>query len=156
MLAALCLRLHGERPLVMDLRASRKDYDHVVALFRRHGKWGCLSKTNHAVLRYREPVYASVRELAMSFFHEYTDDRGRKTLRAYSEPVDLSRLDRAGWMTSEADVWKVPTFIDNARHHSILSPQQLRGMRAAHPVEIRAGKITEWKEPKKKRGRKKG
>ena len=70
MLAAAALRLNGRKPLLVDLTASRRDLDHVIAVFRENGKWGAISKTNHAVLRYREPVYTSIRELAMSFFHE--------------------------------------------------------------------------------------
>lgn len=78
MLAALALRIQGERPLVLDLEASAQDHDHVIALFKRHGCWGAISKTNHAVLRYREPVYKTIRELVLSFFHEYMDGTGRK------------------------------------------------------------------------------
>src|SRR5512142_217167 len=94
MFAAAAFRTHGRPPLVLDLEATDDDHDHVVALFRERGRWGAVSKTNHAVLRYREPVYRSVRELALSYFHEYFLDDGRKTLRRYSDPVDLSRFDR--------------------------------------------------------------
>ena len=69
--AALALRFHGYKPLVVDLTSSNDDYDHVIAVFKKHGKWGAISKTNHGVLRYREPVYSNIRELVMSFFHEY-------------------------------------------------------------------------------------
>jgi hypothetical protein len=151
MLACVALRLNGQKPLVMDLSAGNGDYDHVVALFRRHGMWGCASKTNHAVLRYREPVYASPRELAMSFFHEYTDDKGRKTLRTYSDPIDISKLDHRGWMTSEKDVWFVPTHLIRAKHHQILSRAQLSGLRKADPIEIRVGRVTEWNDPKRRK-----
>src|ERR1700733_9427348 len=82
LIAAAALSLRGQKPLLLDLKASGKDMDHVVALFKRDGKWGAISKTNHAVLRYREPVYASVRELAMSYFHEYFLPSGVKTLRS--------------------------------------------------------------------------
>lgn len=112
MLAAAALRMHGHRPLVVDLKATEADDDHVIAVFRQHGSWGAISKTNHAVLRYREPVYASIRELVLSFFHEYFLKNGKKTLRSYSQPVDLSRFDRRGWMTSEEDVWYIPEYRD--------------------------------------------
>lgn len=145
MFASLALRIHGERPLVLDLEAAPHDFDHVVALFRWHGCWGAISKTNHAVLRYREPVYRSIRELAMSYFHEYTDDAGRKTLRAYSRPVDLSRFDRIGWMTREDDVWDIPAYLAEIPHTDILTRAQRRTLRNADPLEREAGSLIEWK-----------
>lgn len=145
MLAAAALRLLGERPLVLDLTSSSEDQDHVVALFRRHGCWGAISKTNHAVLRYREPVYRTVRELAMSYFHEYfLQSNGKKTLRSYSRPVDLSRFDRRNWMTSEKPVWFVPEYLCDVPHAAILSRAQAASLRRAEPIEIRAGAVVEW------------
>jgi len=154
MLACAAMRLHGRKPLVVDLTASNRDFDHVIAVFKENGKWGAISKTNYAVLRYREPVYNSVRELVMSYFHEYTDSGGRKTLRSYSDPVDLSKLDRTGWMTSEKDVWKVPDHLVKVRHHSILNRSQIARLRRADPIEIKAGKLLEWKQGKKRKSRK--
>ena len=82
--AAMALRIHGHRPLVVDMTAARFDSDHVITVFREEGFWGSISKTNHGVLRYREPVYKSIRELVMSYFHEYFDNyTGRKSLRSY-------------------------------------------------------------------------
>src|SRR3954468_3158885 len=89
LVAALALWMHGRPPLIMDLKTSNDDVDHLVAVFKIGRHWGGITKTNHAVLRYREPVYRDLRELAMSFFHEYFLDSGKKTLRAYSEPFDL-------------------------------------------------------------------
>jgi hypothetical protein len=145
MLAALALRLIGHRPLVLDLKAIEEDDDHVVAVFQERGYWGAISKTNHGVLRYREPVYRSVRELAMSFFHEYFLDDGRKTLRWYSRPVDLSRFDEREWMTAEEGVWYIPEYVDAARHYPILTPSQIRTLRRADPIERKMGRIVEWK-----------
>lgn len=144
MLAAAALRLAGYPPLVMDLKSTDEDDDHVVAVFRDDGYWGAISKTNHGVLRYREPVYRSVRELAMSFFHEYFLDDGRKTLRSYSRPVDLSRFDARGWMTAEEDIWYVPDHVDDVRHFPMLNRTQIARLRKAHPVERAMGKIREW------------
>src|SRR5216684_477813 len=92
MLAACALWVHGEPPLLMDMRAER-DYDHVVALFRRGTCWGAISKTNGIGLRGRDPVYRNLRELAISYFHEYCNRRDHKTLREYSLPYDLRRAD---------------------------------------------------------------
>lgn len=148
MFAAAALRQQGRPPLVLDLEATDDDHDHVVALFRDRGRWGAISKTNHAVLRWREPVYRTVRELAMSYFHEYFLDDGRKTLRAFSAPVDLSRFDKRGWMTAEEDLWDVERHLYGVRHFSILGPGQVRRLRPAGPIEISAGKIVEWKRPR--------
>jgi hypothetical protein len=130
----------------MDFTAAPGDFDHVVTLFRQHGCWGAISKTNHSVLRYREPVYRSVRELAMSYFHEYFVADGKKTLRSYSAPVDLSRFDKRGWMTSDDDVWYVAEHLCEVKHFPILSRQQLASLRRADPVELKAVKILEWRE----------
>src|SRR5688572_17064664 len=117
MLAAAALRFHGEPPLVVDLMGAPDDCDHVIAVFRRNGHWGAISKTNHSVLRYREPVYRTIRELVMSYFHEYSSqETGKKTLRSYSAPVDLSRFDALGWMTREDDVWEIPSYLADVRH----------------------------------------
>ena len=145
MVAAAALRLNGEKPLVIDMEATKKDFDHVICVFKRNGKWGAIGKTNHAVLRYREPVYKSIRELVMSFFHEYFDDDGKKNLRSYSLPVDLSRFDHLNWMASEEDVWFIPEHLAKVRHFPILTRSQIAGLRKADKVELDAGDVVEWK-----------
>lgn len=144
-LAALALRVNGWPPLLLDLTANKNDFDHVVAVFQINGKWGAISKTNHACLRYREPVYASIRELVMSYFHEYSDDRGRKNLRSYSRPVNLKRFDARGWMTTKEHISYIPEYLAEVKHYPILNRKQIRNLRKADPIEIKAGKITEWK-----------
>lgn len=149
MLAAAIFWYHGASPLLLDLRVTRQksvyDMDHVVAPFAYRGRWGAVSKTNHGVLRYREPVYRDIRELAMSYFHEYFLDDGRKTLREYSAPFDLSRMG-AAWLTA-ADTSDVVLALDESRHVPIASPAAIRKFRRADSVEREMGKITEW--PKK-------
>ena len=149
-LASLALRVNGCRPLIVDLLANSKDFDHVVAVFRKNGKWGAISKTNHAVLRYREPIYNSIRELVMSYFHEYFDDKGRKNLRSFSMPVDLSRFDKLGWMTTEEEIWYVPDYLTKIKHFQILDRKKIAGLRKADEIEIKAGKLVEWKSKKAK------
>ena len=97
--AACALWLQGEPPLIMDMTAKGNS-DHVIAIFRRDGCWGAISKSNHVWLRWRDPVYRSLRELAMSYFHEYTN-KHRKTLRTYSRPVGLDRFPTGLWITNE-------------------------------------------------------
>ncbi len=150
MLAAAALRLQGKPPFVIDLKATKNDFDHVIAVFKRDGFFGAMSKTNHAVLRYREPIYKTVRELVLSYFHEYFLPDGRKTLRSYTNPIDLSKFDRFNWMTSEDDVFDVPHALDAMKHFPILTSKQIKNLRRADRIEREAGEIIEWKV---KRGR---
>jgi len=144
-LAAAILRLHGHKPLIVDMESNAKDFDHVITVFRRNGHWGAISKTNHAVLRYREPIYKTVRELVMSCFHEYFTDDGKKNLRAFSNPVNLARFDHLNWMTSEEDVWFIPEYLVDVKHNPLVNKKQISFLRKADDVEIKAGKIIEWK-----------
>ncbi len=144
-LAAVILWYHGKKPLLMDLRATNDDVDHVVALFKEDGYWGAISKTNHGVLRYREPIYKTLRELALSYFHEYFKDDGRKTLREYSEPFDLSKIKDRSWLTSSKSLVDIIIDIDDHKHHSLINRKQIRNLRKADRVEIEIGKITEYK-----------
>jgi hypothetical protein len=146
LLAAAAFFVNGDRPLILDLKTDEgdRDTDHVVALFRRSGCWGAVSKTNHAVLRYREPIYRTVRELALSYFHEYFLDNGRKTLRSYSRPFSLGPLLRKGWLTDERELeWLVNT-LDRSPHVRILPRGAERELRRADSIERAAGKLTEW------------
>jgi len=143
MLGAYVLSLHGHKPLLMHLKTD-KDWDHIIALFKIDGRWGALSKTNHAVLRYREAVYKSLRELAMSYFHEYFDDTGRKTLRSYSRLVNLNSFEN-GWECEDGDLWGIDEELENCKHYEIVPKKILSKLRKADAVEIEAGKITEYK-----------
>lgn len=127
LLAAAALRVNGHRPLVMDLESVRDD-DHVVALYRERGLWGGIAKSNYAGLRFRAPVYRTLRELALSYFEHYYNLRGERTLRAYSVAVDLSRLDARHWMTDEEEVWSVPELLIAARHYPIVPDKVARAL----------------------------
>jgi hypothetical protein len=151
MLAACALWVHGEPPLLLDLRAER-DYDHVVALFRRGRCWGAISKTNPAVLRWRDPVYRSLRELAMSYLHEYANKRGQKTLRSYAGPFDLRRFDPELWVTSKKNCWEIGATLDDMRHRLLLTKRQARALRLRDTVERRAGALDEHRSPRKRSG----
>ncbi len=146
-LAAAVLWFHGQKPLLMDLKSLNNDYDHVVTLFRKDNHWGAISKTNHAVLRYREPIYESPRELAMSYFHEYFLDDGKKTMRSYSKPFDLSRFakGKANWLIAEDDLWDIGTALDDSPHFPILTRSMVASLRRADDIEIEAGKLVEYK-----------
>jgi len=144
-LAALILRVNGYPPLLVDLTANDKDFDHVIAVFEKDGKWGAITKTNHYSLRYRDPVYNSIRELVMSYFHEYFNDNGKKTLRSYSDVIDLSMFDDENWMTSEEEIWQIPEYLAEVEHYSILNKSQISCLRDADGIEMEASKLVEWK-----------
>jgi hypothetical protein len=148
MLAACALWVHGEPPLLMDLQATR-DFDHVVCLFRRNGRWGAISKTNGATLRWRDPVYRTLRELAMSYVHEYYNKRDHKTLRTYSVPFDLRRLEPAEWVTPE-DAWDLVDHLEALRHYDLMEPRHVRTLVRRDPFERKVGALLQYRRPKKK------
>jgi hypothetical protein len=140
--AAASLWMQGRLPLLMDLKASGDD-DHVIALFRRRGCWGAISKSNHVWLRWRDPVYRSLRELAISYFHEYTADE-RKTLRSYSVSFDLRKQDPALWVSNSEHCWEIAAALDSIRHYSLLTPAQARNLRPRDSMEQAADKLLEF------------
>jgi hypothetical protein len=126
----------------MDCATS--DYPHVLALFRRGGAWGAISKTNGAVLRYRDPVYRTLRELAMSYFHEYSDRQGRKTLRSHSAAFDLRRVDPALWVTCAAACIDANARLAALRHYPLISVPQQRLLSPRDAFERAAAKVVEY------------
>ena len=148
-LAACALWLNGEPPLLLDMQAVH-DFDHVIALFRRRGRWGAISKTNGIGLRWRDPIYANLRELSMSYFHEYYNDRDRKSLRTYSRPFDLRRLDPKIWATAEDGAWDLIDALEATRHYDLVSGAQARGLTRRDPFERRVGALLQYRKPKKK------
>jgi len=147
MLAAAALWVHGEPPLLLDMRAQR-DFDHVIALFRRNGRWGAISKTNGIGLRWRDPVYRSLRELAMSYFHEYTNRREHKTLREYSVPFDLRRMDPAIWVSGTKNCWDVGEKLDEIRHFRLVNGRDLKAVVRRDPFERRVGVMLQYRKPR--------
>jgi hypothetical protein len=127
LLAAAALRVNGHPPLLMDLEAVRDD-DHVIALYRERGLWGGIAKSNYAGLRFRAPVYRTLRELALSYFEHYYNLRGERTLRNYSVPVNLARLDSQHWMTAEEDLWCVTDLLIAARHYPLFPDRVARSL----------------------------
>lgn len=144
MLGALSLRLRGLAPLLLDLSVAAHDFDHVIAPFKTKNRWGALSKSKHPVLRYRDPIYKSIRELVMSYFHEYTDSHGRKTLRAYSNPVNLKIFDKQNWATSEQPIWFIEKYLYQVRHFPIVTKKQIPALRPIDPIEKKMGRLKVW------------
>jgi hypothetical protein len=138
--AAAALRVLGFPPLLLDLEAVQ-DTDHVLAVYRTRGGWGAIAKSNFAGLRYREPVYRSVRELVMSYFDGYINLRGDRTLRAYSRPLNLARFDRRGWMTAEADLWWIAEHLVRVPHTRLLTPAMIRALHRTDRRSLDAGLV---------------
>lgn len=140
--AACALKLHGQPALLMDFQAEGDD-DHVVALFQRGGYWGAISKSNTVWLRWRDPIYRTLRELAISYFHEYVKG-ARKTLRTYSRPFDIGLVEPDRWVTQSEGCWEVAGTIDDIRHYQLLSPDQVRQLRRRDVMEQKVGRISEF------------
>src|SRR5881296_4347074 len=140
--AAAALRVLGFPPLLLDLEAVQ-DTDHVITVYRLRGHWGAIAKSNFSGLRYREPVYRSVRELVMSYFEGYINLRGERTLRAYSRPVNLARFDRShrGWMTSESDLWWIAEHLAGVPHMRLLTAQMTRNLSRVDRRSLDAGLV---------------
>ena len=147
MLAAAALWIAGEPPVIMNLssRLGKGDVDHVVALYKRGNRFGAIGKTNHAVLRFRDPVYRTPRELALSYFHEwFMNETREKTLECYSKPLDMRRFGTA-WLTSEKELWNVADALAERKHYFLVPKGNWRFVRKADLMELAAGTITEWK-----------
>jgi hypothetical protein len=141
--AACALWLAGEPPLLMDMGAARGDVDHVVALFRRRGHWGAISKSNSPFLRYRDPIHRSLRELAISFFPQYVKRR-RKTLRTYSVPVDLRKYDPAEWITHRGFCHRMVDRLTGARHYTLMPPGTEKELRPIDEIEARSNLLKDF------------
>ncbi len=138
--AAAALSLQGHLPLIVDLSAVR-DQDHVLAVFRRAGHWGAVATSKYSGLRFREPVYRTLRELVMSYFEHYYNLTGEKTLRSYSRPVDLRRFDRVHWMTAESDLWEVASYLGAVPHLRLVTAAMVRGLQPIDPRLKAAGLV---------------
>ncbi|MCL4547277.1 MAG: hypothetical protein M1495_01770 [Bacteroidetes bacterium] len=128
--AAAALRIMGHRPLIVDMIAVNDD-DHVVAVYKQNGYFGAVAKSNTTLLKFREPVYRTLRELVMSYFDFYFNTIGEKSLRSYSNPVDLSKFDKYNWMTTNDDLEFVGDYLYKVKHHKILTGKMLRSLSIA-------------------------
>jgi len=130
LLAAAAFRMHGLPPVIVDMEAVRDD-DHLLAVFRHGRFWGAVGKSNYAGLRFREPVFRSLRELVMSYYPYYFNLDGEFSLRTYSRPVDLRRFDLINWMTAEDELWAISDYLYEMPHRRLLTPAQERKRRRA-------------------------
>ena len=145
MLGAYILSRHGHPPLLLHLASTKHDSDHVIAPFKVKGYWGALSKGNHVTLRYRDPVYKNIRELALSYFNEYYLGDGSKTMHSYSKLLNLNIFE-PNWMLQDEDLWGIDEELDKIKHYPIAPKEIIRTLRKADPIERKALDITDWKE----------
>lgn len=135
MLACAAFVLQGRRPTIVSIKVTTDDYDHVVAIFKENGLFGAVSKTNHSVLGYRDPVYKSIRELVMSYFHEYfLVTTGKKTMRGYSRLISLNRF-KENWRTSEEELFSLALWISGSYHIPVLPKELTVTLRKAGSLE---------------------
>src|SRR3984893_7045279 len=115
-LAAACiLEQHGFPPLVMSLKSI--DYlDHVIFVYRQHGRWGSVARSRDPGLHGRRPVFATPRALALSYVDPYVDLTGRVTGYAV---VDLRRVGNYDWRLAKTNVWKVERMLLDHPHRPI-------------------------------------
>ncbi|MBU0742356.1 hypothetical protein KKG45_09710 [bacterium] len=132
--AAAALRRIGHPPLILDMLPDGRDDDHLLSLFRRDGHWGAIAKSNFAGLRFREPVFRSLRELVMSYFEQYYNVEREKTLRSYTVPLNLEAYDAFDWMTSDESMERIADRTDSIRSYSLLTPRMIAGL---SPVDER-------------------
>ncbi|TSA34589.1 MAG: hypothetical protein D4R64_11540 [Porphyromonadaceae bacterium] len=124
------LRELGFKPLILDLMAENDD-DHVIAVFKIRNKWGAIAKSNTTALRYREPVYISIRELIMSYFDFYFNTLGDKSLRSYSRPVNLSRFDHKNWSQTDSDLEYIGDYLTGIPHYPLLDTESIKQLQRA-------------------------
>ena len=144
--AAAALRVLGFPPLIFDLEAER-DTDHVLAIFKVRGHWGAVATSNFTGCRYREPVYRTLRELALSYFNIYFNLRFERTLRRYSRPVNLKRFDRLDWMTTEKPIWFIAEYLCEIAHTPLLTPVMERKLTRVDPRTVRGEMVGHRKKP---------
>jgi hypothetical protein len=140
LVGAAALRFLGFPALLVDLEGVR-DSDHVLAVYQLNGGWGAVAKSDYSGLRSREPVYRTIRELAMSYFEHYFNPKGEKTLRTYSRPVDLKRFDKRGWIAAEEPVWYIPEYLCEIPHTNVLSPKMERALSPMDDRLYKAGRL---------------
>jgi hypothetical protein len=150
-LAAAILAYHGQPAWLMDIHALPSDQDHIVTLFKQRGLWGAISKTNHAVLRWRDPIYRSPRELAMSYAHEYNLDFGKKSMLAYSKPFSLMHYAPKRWVIADDDLDWLMDALDQSPHEPVAPAHALTRRRRSTRVELKSQDVTEHPVPAARR-----
>jgi hypothetical protein len=138
--AAAALEFNGYQPIIVDLKAYNDD-DHVIAIFKEEGYWGAVAKSNFTSLRYREPVYRSLRELVMSYFDFYFNTDGDKSLRSYSVPLNLTVYDKRSWKTTDEDLEYIGDKLEQLRHYPVVDDRMIKKLKRASDIMLQAGML---------------
>ena len=133
--ACAMLRRLGHPPLLVDLLPNDRDDDHMLAVYKRDNHWGAVAKSNFSGLRFREPVYRSLRELVMSYFEDYFNSAGEKTLRAYTAPLNLNAFDKHNWLTDDLAMDRIADRLGEIRQFKVLTPRMIKSL---SPMDERA------------------
>jgi hypothetical protein len=142
--AAAALRRLGYAPLIVYMIAVRDD-DHLLAVYRRKGYWGTVAKSNCTGLRYREPIYCSLRELVMSYWEDYFNIEGEKTLRGYTVPIDLAQYDHLNWMTRDEHLEIIADGLDKRRKFKLLTEDMIANLAPVDKRSYEAGLLdSDW------------
>ena len=138
---AVALRRLGNPPLILNMIANHEDDDHLLALYKRDGHWGAVAKSNFVGLRFREPTYRTLRELVMSYFEQYYNIEGKKTLRGYTVPLQLKAFDKFNWMTNDPPIKKIGDRLDQIRKVRILTRRMIAGLSFVDGRSYQAGLV---------------
>jgi len=138
--SAAVLQFNGYKPLIVDLKAYNDD-DHVITVFKEDGHWGAVAKSNFTSLRYREPVYRSLRELVMSYFDFYFNIVGDKSLRSYSRPLDLTIYNSRHWTTTDEDLEYIGDKLEKIIHYPVVNKKMIRKLKKASDIMLQAGML---------------
>ena len=138
--AAAVMQFNGYKPLIVDLKAFNDD-DHVITVYREDSHWGAVAKSNFSSLRYREPVYRSLRELVMSYFDFYFNTDGYKSLRSYSLPLDLTIYNTRHWATTDEDLEYIGEKLEKIRHYPVVTKKMIKNLKMASKIMLEAGML---------------
>jgi hypothetical protein len=138
--AAAALRHLGHPPLIVDLQAVRDD-DHILAIFQANGHLGAVGKSNFVGLRYREPIFRNLHELVLSYFEFYYNLEKEKSLRGYTEMLDLSLMDDLNWMTSDDRLEEIAAKLDEIPSVKLLSEEMIRNLVPVDDRSYEAGML---------------
>ncbi len=138
---AAMLRRLGHPPLILDMLPNDRDDDHLLALYKRDGHWGAVAKSNFSGLRFREPIYRTVRELVLSYFEQYFNAAGEKTLRSYTVPLNLKAFDKLDWMTSDENLEAVALRLDEIRKVPVLTRRMVAHLSPVDRRSYQAGML---------------
>ena len=136
--AAAALKSQGFRPLIVDMLAENDD-DHVISIFKKGNLYGAIAKSNTTLLRFREPVYRSIRELVMSYFDFYFNINGDKSLRSYSLPLDLTIYNKLKWTTTDDDLEYIGDKLEKLHHYDVVTKKMIKKLKVASETVLQAG-----------------